>query len=193
MALTNAMLKAMGIEGDQRDQIMAAHKEVCDSIKAERDELRDTAAKVPDLEKQIEELKANQPTEDFEAKYNDEHEAFEQFKAKVEQDKADQEKSSLYKALLREQGIEEKRLDSILKVTDLSSINVADGALADRDELAEKVKTEWEAFIPVESTKGAEVDNPPSTNSTVDGANPETVKRLQERHARLHGKATETE
>ena len=39
MALTNALLKSMGIEGDQRDQIMAEHQATLQSIKDERDEL----------------------------------------------------------------------------------------------------------------------------------------------------------
>lgn len=192
MALTNAMLKAMGIESDQRDQIMTAHKEVVDSIKTERDELRDTAAKVPDLERQIEEYKANQPTEDWEKKYNSLNEEYEGYKAKVAQDKADEEKKSLYRSLLRESGIDAKRIDSILKITDLSDVSVKDGKIEGNEEIMEAVKKEWAEFIPQTTTAGANVETPPANNNSgTNGANPETVERLSKRHERMYGK-TET-
>ncbi|MBQ9041423.1 MAG: hypothetical protein IJ111_01245 [Eggerthellaceae bacterium] len=193
MALTRSMLKAMGIEEEKIDQIIESHTETVDALKQQRDDLNERASKVPALEKKVEELEAAKPTEDFEAKYNEEHEAFEQYKVQIAQQQAEKEKADLYRALLSEQGIDAKRLDSIMKVTDLSGVTVVDGELADRETLAEKAKTEWEAFIPQTSTKGAEVDTPPASSHTVDGVNPETAKRLQERHERLYGKSTNEE
>lgn len=164
MALTNAMLKAMGIENDQRDQIMTAHQEVLESIKAERDELRDTAAKVPSLEKQIEDLKAAQPTEDWEAKYNELKTEYDGYKDKVKTEQAQAEKAQLYRSLLRESGVDEKRIDAIMKVTDLEGIGVENGAITDQDTVKQAIADEWGAFITHTNTQGANVDNPP-TNS----------------------------
>ena len=166
MALTNALLKSMGIEGDQRDQIMAAHQETLKSIKDERDQLRDTAAKVPELEREVADLKAAQPTEDWEAKYNAEHEAFEAFKVKVDQDRADEERASLYRSMLLEQGLDPKRVDAVMRVTDLSGVMVKDGQLEDAEGLAAKVKDEWGDFIVRQVTKGAGVDTPPGDGGT---------------------------
>lgn len=161
MALTNALLKSMGIEGDQRDQIMAEHQATLQSIKDERDGLRDTAAKVPALEKEVADLKAAQPTEDWEAKYNAEHDAFEAFKAKSEREAADKEKSDLYRNLLLEQGVDPKRVDSIMRVTDLERVSVKDGQLEDSEALAESIKSEWGDFVTKTITRGASVDDPP--------------------------------
>lgn len=166
MALTNALLKSMGIEGDQRDQIMAAHQETLDEIKQERDGLRDTAAKVPELERQVEELRAAQPTEDWEARYNSEHEAFEKYREDMERERADKERSDLYRALLVEQGVDPKRVDSIMRVTDLSGVMVRDGQLEGREELAARVADEWGDFVIKEVTKGASVDDPPGGSGT---------------------------
>lgn len=166
MALTNALLKSMGIEGDQRDQIMAAHQETLQSIKDERDQLRDTAAKVPDLERQIQELEAARPAEDFERKYNDEHEAFEAYKAKVASEQADKEKADLYRALLLEQGVDPKRVDAIMRVTDLAEVSVKDGQLEDSEKLAESIRSEWADFVVKEITRGASVDDPPGGGGT---------------------------
>lgn len=163
MALTNAMLKAMGIEQDQRDQIMTAHQETLDSIKHERDELRDKAAKVPGLERQVEELEANQPKEDWEAKYNEVREQFEAYKAQVADEKANAEKASLYRAMLKDAGIiDDKRIDAIMKVTDLKDVSVKDGKIDDADNVAAAIADEWGAFIAQTSTHGADVAEPPT-------------------------------
>ena len=166
MALTNALLKSMGIEGDQRDQIMAEHQATLQSIKDERDELRDTAARVPALEKEVEDLKKELPTEDWEAKYNAEHDKFEAFKAKSEKEAADKEKSDLYRNLLLEQGVDPKRVNSIMRVTDLGEVSVKDGQLEDSEALAESIKSEWGDFVTKTITKGASVDDPPGGGGT---------------------------
>lgn len=194
MALTNQMLKAMGIEQDQRDQIMTAHQEVLEAIKAERNELRDTAAKVPDLERQIEELEASKPTEDWEGKYGELKQEFEEYKSNVSKEKAEDEKKRLYRELLEDAGIQEgKHVDAILKIADLSEINVKDGEIEDSEELKKGIEKEWDAFIPKKSTEGAKTPTPPNGSASNNTADPDTVKRLKERHERLYGKIEEKE
>lgn len=163
MALTQAMLKAMGIEQDQREQIMEAHQGVLESIKAERDELRDQAAKVPSLEKEVEDLKAAQPTEDWEAKYEELKSEYDGYKDKVASERAEAEKASLYRSLLRESGVDERRIDAIMKVTDLASISVSEGAIADAETVKTAIQSEWGDFIAHTNTEGAKVETPPTT------------------------------
>lgn len=164
MALTQAMLKAMGIEDEKRDQIMEAHQGVLESIKKERDEFRETAAKVPTLEKQIEDMKAAQPTEDWQKKYDELQKEFDLYKTKVADEKAEQEKARLYRSLLREAGVDDKRIDSIMKVTDLSGISVTDGAIAEHDTVKEAIAKEWGDFIAHTNTQGANVETPPANS-----------------------------
>lgn len=182
MALTQAMLKAMGIEDEKRDQIMEAHQGVLESIKKERDELREQAAKVPSLEKEIEDLKAAQPTEDWEAKYNELKAEYDGYKQQVATEQADQEKARLYRAMLREAGIDEKRLDSIMKVTDLAGIAVQDGQIADAENVKAAIESEWGDFIAHTATQGATVDNPPaSTGAKMSRADILAIKDTRER------------
>ena len=166
MALTNALLKSMGIEGDQRDQIMAEHQSTLADIKAERDGLRDTAARVPELERQVQDLEQRIPTEDWKARYDAEHESFEAYKVQVEQERSDMQKADLYRAMLLEQGVDPKRVDSVMRVTDLSGVMVKDGQLDGAEELAAKVADEWSDFIVKEITRGAKVDDPPGGGGT---------------------------
>lgn len=162
MALTQAMLKAMGIEDEKRDQIMEAHQGVLESIKKERDELREQAAKVPSLEKEIEDLKAAQPKEDWEAKYNEKAAELDEFKTKVAEEKAKAEKAALYRSALREVGVGEKFIDDIMRVADLTSVTVEDGKIADADQLKASIADKYSTFVTQTATQGAKVDDPPS-------------------------------
>lgn len=165
MSLTRKMLSAMGIEPEKIDQIIESHTETVEGLKKQADDLREQAEKVPELEKKIEEL-SNVPNdgEEWKAKYDEEHEEFEKFKADVAADKAKTEKVNLFRALLREAGVDDKYADTVVKVTDFDKMEVSDGALKDHDDAIAKVKEEWADFIVREKVEGAKVDTPPNTS-----------------------------
>lgn len=172
MALTRTMLKAMSLEEEKIDQIIDAHTSVVDSLKAERDSLkeenstlREQAKEVPSLQKQLEEIKASIPSEDVVAQYEALKKEYDDFKATTEREKAEAERASLYRSLLREAGVDEKRLDAIMKVTDLSTVAVEDGAIKDKETVVEAIGKEWSDFIAKEATKGASVDTPPANSA----------------------------
>ena len=193
MALTRRMLKAMGIEEDKADQIIDAHMETVDQLKHERDSLKEDTAKVTELESTIADLKKQlqeKGEDDWEAMYNAEHKALEDLKAAQEKQAEEARKRSLYTELLRESGIEDRGyIDSILNVTDFSKLEADEDGLKSTDELKKAVSDKYGAFVAVKSVKGAEVPNPPQSTGGIAGANPEVMKRLQERHERLYGKA----
>ena len=160
MALTRKMLKAMGIEEDKIDEIIDAHTDVVDDLKKERDQYKADAEKLPGVQKELDDLKAAGDG-GFKAKYENEHRDFEQYKNRVEAEKATAEKSSLYRQLLLDTGVAEKHVDAVLRVTDMNKITVKDGKLENKDELTKSVKSEWGSFITSTRTDGADVDNPP--------------------------------
>ena len=55
MSLTRKMLKAMGIEEEKIDQIIEAHSETVDSLKADRDSYKEDAEKLKDVQKELDE------------------------------------------------------------------------------------------------------------------------------------------
>lgn len=171
MALTRKMLKAFGIEDEKVDEIIEAHAESVEALKRQRDEYKAEAEKVPELQKQLDGM--GDPDE-LRAKLDAEHEAFEKYRAEVEAGKAEAEKRGLYRKLLEQVGVDPKRIDSVLKVSDLSGVSVKDGALDGADALAEKAKADWGDFIAVETTKGATVPNP--LKSTGGAAAPKNMR-----------------
>ena len=193
MALTQKMLKAMGIEDDQREQILDAHQEVLESIKSERDEFKKLAEQVPDLQRQLEEAKAASDDSEWEQKYEDEHQAFEDFKAQVATEKAEADKAQAYRGMLMAAGIDPKRIDAIMRVTDLSQVEMEDGKLKDTEKLQESAKQEWADFVVKSNTHGSNPATPPTKPSpNVEGGDPEVARRMQERYERRYGKAPES-
>ena len=162
MTLTRKMLSTMGIEQDKIDQIIESHADTVNGLKEKASELQKQAERVPSLEKQIEELKAAQPTEDWESKYKELKSEYEDFRQKVDDERAEQEKSRLYRAMLREVGVDEKRFNSIMKLTDLSEIKVEDGKIEDAESVKKSIADEWGDFIVQKSVHGAPVDDPPA-------------------------------
>lgn len=192
MALTRKLLEGMGIEDKQIETIIEAHSETVNGLKADRDKYKEQAAKVPDLQKQLEDAQAASNGEDeWQQKYEDEHQAFEDFKAQVATEKADAEKAQAYRAMLMDAGVDPKRIESVMKVTDLSAVEMEDGKLKDADKLKASAKEEWADFIVKTKTEGADPATPPTNTGGVEGADPDVAKRMKERNERMFGK-TET-
>lgn len=194
LAISRKFLEGMGLEEKQVESIIEANAASIEGIKSDRDKYKEQAEKVPDLQKQLEEARAASTNDgEWEKKFNDEHQAFESFKSKVESEKADAAKAQAYRAMLAKTGVDPKRIDAIMRVTDLSKVEMEDGSLKESGKLEEAAKKEWADFIVKTKTEGSNPANPPASADGVKGADPEIVKRLQERHERKYGKTTEQE
>lgn len=162
MALTRKMLEAMGIEDKKIEQIIEEHVESIDGLKAERDRYKAGAEEAEGMRKQLEEAKAaGESAGEYEEKYKAKCKELDDFKAKVDGEAAEREKRGLYRKLLEDAGIDPKRVDTVLKVSDLSKVSVKDGAIEGADDLTEGIKADWADFIVSTNTKGANVPNPP--------------------------------
>lgn len=189
MALTRKMLKAMGIEDDKIDQIIDAHAETVDSLKEQRDEYKKEAEKLTEVQKELDDLKGG---EDWKTKFEDEHKAFEEYKTSITAEKETDQKRSLYKQLLTESKIDEKRLDAILKVTDLSSLKIKDGKLEDVDTLKKTIASEWAGFVVKDKVEGANVSTPPAGDKSTGSRQPSRAAELaRQYHNNLYGETKE--
>ena len=145
-------------------EIMKEHVSVTDGLKEERDGYKEQAGKAADLQKQLEE---SQGGENWQEKYEKEHEAFESFKKQTAQDAESAKVKSAYRKLLADEGIGEKRLDSIIKVTDFSKMKLdKDGNLEKADELKKAINEEWSDFKTTVTERGATVEKPPQTGKS---------------------------
>lgn len=189
MALTRKMLAAMDIPAEKIDEIINAHTETLEALKVERDNYKKDADKLADVEKDL--AKANADLEsyktgDWENKYNTIKGEYDTFKKDTETKATKAAKESAYKQLLIDAGISDKRVASVLKVSDVDAIELdKDGKIKDADKLTESVKTEWADFIQTKHEEGASTPNPAGNDG--DGGKPtsraaQLVAQYQKEH-----------
>ena len=146
---------------EKAQQIMDGHIAVTDGLKDERDSYKQEAEKAADLQKQLDSINGG---EDWKKKFDEEHEAFENFKKQTAQDAESAKVKAAYRKLLADEGISEKRLDAILKVSDLSKMKLdKDGNLDNVNELKKAINNEWGEFKTTVTEKGAVVEKPLQT------------------------------
>ena len=165
MALKRSFLLGMGLTEEQVSAIVEAHAETVDSLKEQRDSYKESADKLKGVQAELDALKAKSPEGDeWQEKYEAEHAAFEKFKADQETAKVAAKKDSAYRALLKECGVSENRIDAIMKITSLDDLKLdKDGNITKSDELKESVKAEWKDFIVTQNTQGTQTQTPPAT------------------------------
>lgn len=166
--LSRKYLSTLGIEDDKADAIIEAHSQVVNEIKEERDQYKEEAAKVPDIQKQLDDAKAQlegAEKDPYKVKYEALKEEFDTYKADIDSKALAAKKEGAYRELLKAAGINEKRIDAVLKVSDVNSIDFDDeGNVKDADKLTEGIKTEWADFITTTGVKGAQTATPPANN-----------------------------
>ena len=161
MSLTRKMLKAMNIEEEKIDQIIEAHTETVDGFKEKLNDYKEKAEKYDGVKKELDELKEG--GDDWQKKYEKEHSDFEAYKNDITAKETKRTKEHAVREFLKSAGVSEKRLDAVLKVTNLDDFELdKDGKIKDADKHTETVKTEWADFIETTTTQGANTANPPA-------------------------------
>lgn len=163
MAFTRKFLSALGIEADKVEEIITAHTEVTDALKEERDKYKADAEKLPDIEKRLAEAeKKVEGNDPYKEKYEALQKEYDDYKAEVTNKETTAKKESAFRGILKEIGIPEKRVDSVIKVSDINGIELTENGIKDAETLKAKLKEEWSDFIATKSTEGAPSANPPS-------------------------------
>lgn len=184
MALTRSLLKGMELTDEQVSTIINEHVATVDALK---DQLKEANTKIDVLTKDSEELKLLKPeldelkSGDWQSKYETEHSTFEAYKKEVNQKETTSKLHEAYRKLLREKNVGEKHIDSIIKVTDFTSMKIdKEGNLVDADKLSENISSEWSGFITTTETKGAKVSNPPTNNGNIPTVTKEEIIAIKD-------------
>lgn len=168
MALTRKLLKGMGLTDEQMDTIIEAHTDTVDGLKADVAKYKADAEALPEVQKQLEKAQADLEAgkkDSWKVKYEAIKEEFEGYKTEQTKKESHAAKEKAYRALLQEAGVSEKRLESVLKVSDVDSVELDEkGAIKGADKLTESIKSEWADFITTTQTRGASTSNPPANN-----------------------------
>lgn len=170
MSLSRKLLESMGLEADKVSTIIEAHAETVDSLKAQIQEAKNNNDSVEDLKKQLasaqEELKTLKDAGgDWQKKYEEVSAEFETFKHDQAEKDLKVSKESAFRKLLIENGVSEKKIDRIVKYTDLTQAELEDGSFKDVDNLMEGVKAEWSDSFTTSETTGTNTQIPPANSN----------------------------
>lgn len=184
MAFTRNFLKSLSLTDEQVAAIIEEHTSVTDALKAQRDKAENEAKtykaeadKIPELQKKIDDASKG---EDYQKKYADEHQAFEDYKAQIAKDAETAKIKAAYRQLLLDERINEKRVDSVLKLTDFSEMKLdKDGKLDKVDELKKAIADDWGEFKVTQKERKQSVPTPP-TNGT--GTGESRARELYQKH-----------
>ena len=182
MAFTRKMLKAMNIEDEKIDQIIDAHSETVDALKADRDAYKEDAAKLAAVQKELDELKAK-GDDGYKAKYEAEKAAHDALKADIAAKETKQAKTDAYRELLKGANIDEKRIATILRAEapTIDKIELdADGKIKNAEQYTESIKSDWADFIVTQSAKGTNTATPPANGGAASTKTKEDILKIKD-------------
>lgn len=171
MALNKSMLLGMKLEAEQIDAILAGHRESLDAIREESNGYKEEAEKVhKELAKaksEIEDLKSQAPDDEYKAKYEAEHNAFEAYKVEIANKELLEKTKAAFRGALKDNGVAEKLMDIVLEASDISSFKLGeDGAFTEPEKVNEYIKSKFASAIEVKDTQGANTQTPPPGSNT---------------------------
>lgn len=194
MSLTRKALAAMSIEAEKIDQIIEMHCETVEALKTERDNAKKDAEKykadaekLPAVEKELKDLKDDNSGDKYKEKYESIKKEYEDFKASTTAKETKDTKEKAYKALLEECGVSPKRIDRVLKVSDVDAIEInEDGTVKDAENLKKSITEEWADFIETTGTTGAKTTTPPkNTGGKMTKEDIDKIADVEERQAAM--------
>ena len=182
MGFSRKMLKAMNIEEEKIEQIIDAHSETVDALKAERDTYKEDAAKLAAVQKELDELKAK-GDDGYKAKYEAEKAAHDALKADIAAKETKKAKTDAYRELLKGANIDEKRIATILRAEapTIDKIELdADGKIKNAEQYTESIKSDWADFIVTQSAKGTNTATPPANGGAASTKTKEDIMKIKD-------------
>ena len=164
MALTRKLLKGMGLTDEQVDTIIEAHTDTVDGLKEQVKTYKADAEKLPNVQKELDDLKAagdggwEEKAKDFEKKYND-------LVAENKNKETKAAKESAAKAFFESKGITGNSLEIAMRGSsaEIAALDLDGEKIKDSSALDALVNGTFKALVSTTTTKGANIPNPPIT------------------------------
>lgn len=177
MALTRKLLKGMGLTDEQVDTIIEAHTDTVDGLKADISRYKADAEKLPDVQKQLDALKAAGDN-GYKEKYEKEHSAFETYKADVTAKEAKAAKEKAVRAYFEGKNITGANLELAMRGCgeEMAAIELDGDKIKNTKSLDALVAGTYKGLVSTSRTKGTDTSNPPGNT----GAGTMTKEKIME-------------
>lgn len=177
MALTRKLLKGMGLTDEQVDTIIEAHTDVVDGLKDELANSKNSASKLAEVEKELNDLKAK-GDDGYKEKYEKEHTDFEAYKAEIAGKEAQAQKTNIFRKLLEKANISDAHIETLIDTKTaeklINDLEIKDGKAVDEDKVSKAIADTWGSYIGKVDNKPAGAANPPSNT----GGSTRTVEEI---------------
>ncbi len=162
MAVTRNFLKGMGLTEEQVSAIIEEHVSTTNALKEQRDENKDAADQLKEVQKKLDALEAKGDG-GWQEKYEKEHDAFEAFKTAQKNAEILETKKNAFKSMLGEIGVSDKLVGLVLKASnsDIEKLELEDGKIKDLETIKATAKETYKDYITDEQNKGADTKKPP--------------------------------
>ena len=159
MAFGRKMLKAMGIEEEKIDQLIDAHMEVVDGLKDKLSKAEADAAKLVEVQKELDALKSG---DNYEEKYKAEHKAFEDFKAAQTAKEQQAAKETAARTYFESKGITGGNLEIAMKGArdEIAGLEMDGKNIKDNKSLEDLVSGTFAGLIVTKERKGVDTPKP---------------------------------
>lgn len=167
MALTRKLLKGMGLTDEQVDTIIEAHTDTVDGLKADVSRYKADAEKLPDIQKQLDDLKAAGDG-GYKAKYEKEHSAFESYKADITAKESKAAKEKAVRAYFEGKNIKGANLELAMRGCgeEMAALELNGDKIKDTKALDALIEGTYKGLISTAQTQGANPANPPANTGT---------------------------
>lgn len=164
MSITRKMLKGMGLTEEQADTIIEAHTETVTGLTADRDRYKADAEKLPDIQKELDELKAKGDG-GYKQKYENEHTAFETYKADIAAKETKAAKEQAVRAYFESKNIVGDNLTLAMRGCgeEMSAVELDNGKIKDTAALDALIAGTYKGLVSTVTKKGTNPATPPTT------------------------------
>lgn len=168
MAMSRKSLKAMGLTEEQIDSIIEMHTETVDSYKDKLKTAEEKSAKLEDVQKELDTLKATVEADAKEREgkdYDALKKEFEKYKLDTERKEQKATIEAKFRELLKDMNVSDAGTAKILKWRGVDDVTLdEDGKISNAKELRKSIKEDWPEYILTETVKGANTPVPPANN-----------------------------
>lgn len=165
MALTRNFLKSMGLTEEQVATIIEAHTDTVDGLKDLIATYKADAEKLPDIQKELDDLKKEGADGGYKAKYEKEHKDFQDYKAGIEAKESAAAKEKAARAYFQGKGIPAESMALVIRgaKAEIDGLELDGEKIKDSKALDDLLNGDYKGLIGKTTTKGTETQTPPST------------------------------
>ena len=169
MALTRRLLKGMGLTDEQVDTIIEAHTDTVDGLKDQIATYKADAEKLPDIQKELDDLKKDGADGGYKAKYEKEKKDFQDYKNGIAEKESAAAKEKAVRAYFESKGIPADSMGLVIRgaKAEISGLELDGEKIKDSTALDTLLSGDYKGLVGKTITKGTDTKTPPNTSGGI--------------------------